>query len=79
MSFDDMARVNGVFYWSGAHLGFHLRARVVYKSLFYTQTLDTHQKRHFSSLSLPSHVFSLSLLGFHVLKFNLRERDLIAN
>ena len=63
MSFDDMARVNGVFYWSGAHLGFHLRARVVYKSLFYTQTLD--QSNQISktpkTLALSHLTFSLSL------------------
>ena len=56
MSFDDMARVNGIFHHSGAHLGFHLRARIVYKSLFYTQTLDT-------TLETP---ISLSLSQFHV-------------
>ena len=63
MSFDDMAKTIGVFYKSGAHLGFHLRVRVVYKSMFYTQTLihsipDTETPT--SSISLPSHVFTLS-------------------
>ena len=63
MSFDDMAKGNRRFYSSGAHLGFHLRVRVVYKSMFYTQTLEhsiRDTKNAIHSLSLISHVFSLS-------------------
>ena len=62
MSFDDMAKAIVVFYKSGAHLGFHLKVRVVYKSMFYTQTLDIRSEiknTPLSSLSLTFTFFSL--------------------
>ena len=59
MLFDDMASDDGAILNGGTHLGFHLRARVVYKSLFYTQTLDITSEIENSPLSLS--FFSLTV------------------
>ena len=71
MSFDDMANGNGVFFQCGTHLGFHLRARVVYKSWFYTQTLDITSEIENSPLSLS--FFSLSRFSSLSLRFSCVE------